>query len=229
MKALKLISAEPQPNDAAPPAPDADTLAELIAERGRISAEIGRLSVATSRRAEAEGRLGAIDARLRALDDAESTLWRTWAEAGVGEEPTPRREERRDLIQKRHDGETELDAAKVAESAVAPRLNALMGELRLCEARRRAIRLARVLEAGAGLHAEGLRLARASAEPLQKLRGLRDALIQQASSAAARSDGDGEREFLAAVEQLDKLKVPIVLADQAVVARHATEWRRILE
>ncbi|MGD0183774.1 MAG: hypothetical protein ABSC25_00825 [Roseiarcus sp.] len=222
----------PPETPAAPSAPDApavDGMALLIAERAALAGELARLGALSSARGEAEGRLGEIDSEVRRLDDADTHAWSAWARAG-GESPMPRLAERRELAQRRVAALAEIDSARIAEAAVQGQVDHIRAELRRADAAMRALRISAVMATAKNDYVEALAGMAESGARLQKLEGLRDALLSLANSAAGRGEQDARIDFLHAVAAFDeKFKAPVVKADRAVVAAHAADWKRTLQ
>jgi hypothetical protein len=118
----------------------------------------------------------------------------------------------------------DLAAAQVAEAAVLGAHTACLAELNRVEAEMRRIRLAKIHETALELSREAARLAAASGEPLMSLRGLKEAILQQADAAGHRHDERAQQDYLAEFAALNALAAPIVNADLETVAKRAREW-----
>jgi len=202
-----------------------DPAAELHAERERLGQELQRLGVVDTRLAEADGKLAEVDQARAALDRADREAVEIWAAgAGEGDAPAPRLAERRQLLARRLDLQAEAEAARVAVAAVEAKRTNVIAQMNAVGVRIRERQLAAVLDEGRRVHAEAEALAADLAGKLQRIMGLRQAIVTMMTAAGGRQDADQGRLFNAALSEVDALKRPDMLADQATVDAHAAQW-----
>jgi hypothetical protein len=208
----------------APPGP----LDELHAERARLGKELDRFAVVDQRLAAITAKLADVDQALGALDRADREAVEAWAESAEGEPPAPLLDERKALMARRLDAEAERQGAEIAVAAVAGRRTALIHQMNAIGARIRERQVAVALDQARELHAEAVALAADIGARMMRLEALRQVLMDALSEAAGRRDEAQAAIFRAALGNVEKLREPQVLADQATVARFAAEWKGAL-
>jgi hypothetical protein len=205
-----------------------DALAELHAERERLSRELQRFVVVDERRNAADAKIGEVDAALGALDRADRQAIEAWAETAEGAAPEPLLAERKALLARRLDAEAERQAAEVAVAAVAGKRTALIHAMNAVGARIRERQVAAALEQARGLHAEVVTMAADVGARMMKIEALRQFLTEAQAEAANRRDEAQTATFRAALGEVGTLRAPDVLGDPATVAKYAAEWRGML-
>jgi hypothetical protein len=197
---------------------------DLFAERERISAELGRLAVVDTPVRDGEAAVAAIDREVAALDADERATWLAWGAAPDGEPPALRISERRALAQRRAESAADLDAARVAAAAVAPRRTALNIELTRIGREMFRARLAECLAEGIRLNGEAHAIIEQIRDPLSRVSALRSALLTISSAKANAGEKALEHELILGAEKIAGLPLPNVSFDGATLNKHAAEW-----
>jgi DNA repair exonuclease SbcCD ATPase subunit len=205
-----------------------DPLAELHAERERLGRELDRFAVVDERHSAAEARLAEIDAAMGALDRADCEAVETWAAAAEGEPPAPLLAERKALLARRLDVEAERQGAEIAVAAVLAKRTSIIHAMNAVGARIRERQVVQALDEARRVHGEALALAADVGLKMMRLEGLRQALTDGQGEAAKRRDQSQEATFRAALGEVEKCRLPSLMADPATVARFAAEWKGAL-
>ena len=103
---------------------------KLRGERAAILSELERLNVLNGPVNDAEAALAALDRAIATLDQDERARSEAWAKNGVGSPPEPKTAERRDMVRRRSELESDAVLARTRAEATTPRRVALASEIR---------------------------------------------------------------------------------------------------
>jgi hypothetical protein len=193
----------------------------LLEERAGVLAELNRLSAIDGPVQEAESALAAVDRAISTLDQTERTRTEDWAKGGVGDPPEPKTAERRSLVQRRIELESDLAAAQIRSAAVVPRRTELNGDLRRIDHLVFAEKLKLALDEARRLDAEAHRLAIEMRTPIGKVAALKITLMQY-------DNASGERLIGEAINALNELKMPELGGDPSSLGGFVGEWQDML-
>lgn len=205
---------------------EASAIDSLLEERAGIVAELGRLAAIDGPVLAAEGAVGAVDRAITELDAAERDLSQSWATNGVGAPPEPRTAERRSLVARRAELQSDLESARNRANAVAPRRTALNGELRRIDHLIFAEKLRGAIEEARRLDARAHEIAVEMREPIGRVAALKFALMQHRS--AVSGNAAAERLIGEAIDALSKFKMPEIGGDPAKLNDFIAQWRDAL-
>lgn len=205
---------------------DSDPIVSLLAERKRVSEELARLAAIDVPVREAEAAVAAVDRAIATLDADERDRSQEWAASGLGAPPEPKTAERRGLVQRRVELESDVAAARNRANAVAPRRTALNVELRQIDHMVFAEKLRGAIKEARQLDDEAHEIALKMREPIGRVAALKFALMQH------RSEVDGnapaERLIAEAIDALSKFKMPEIGGDPSSIGGFVGEWREAL-
>jgi len=206
-----------------------DPLAELHAERAKVTGELERLGVVDARMAAAEAKLAEIDAALGALDRADREAVERWAETAEGEPPSPLLDERRALFARRLEAEAERQAAEIAVAATAPKRTGLIHRLTSIGAQITARQIAAAVEQARDVHSEVVKLIGEVSARMIQLEALRQSMIEGQAESVGRREETKAAAFRKALAEIEtNFRVPEIVADPAAVQRLKREWRERL-
>lgn len=165
--------------------------------------------------------IAAVERAIGALDAEERDRSEKWAASGVGDPPESKTAERRSLVQRRVELESDLAAAHNRSEAVAPRRTILNGEIHRIDRLIFAEKLRVAVEEARRFDAEAHDLAERMREPIGRVAALKIALMQH-------DNASGERLIGEAIDMLNQLKMPELGGDRASLGNFVDQWMESL-
>jgi hypothetical protein len=201
---------------------------DLLDKRDHIVNELQRLSVVDAPVTAAEAVVGEVDRDTAALDAAERDAWQKWADTPDGNAPAPKKDERRALAMRRAEAAGDLDSARVAAAAIAPRRTQLNAELNRIGRELFLRKIRQAVDEGIRLNAEAHAIVEQIREPLARVAALRSALISCANTQENAGAQGAAHAALKGAESLDALPLPNVSFDGRTLNKYFAEWMGVL-
>lgn len=209
-------------------AEESDAVDDLLVERERIANELQRLGIVDAPVVAAEALVAAVDRDTAALNSAEREVWLAWAAKPDGNAPAPKKDERRALAMRRAEAAGDLDSARVAAAAIAPRRTQLNAELNRIGRELFLRKIRQAVDEGIRLNAEAHAIVEQIREPLARVAALRSALISCVNTQENAGAQGAAHEALKGAERLDALPLPNVSFDGGTLNRYVAEWMGLL-
>jgi hypothetical protein len=207
---------------------DGSAFEDLLDERDRIVNELQRLSVVDAPVIAAEAVVAEVDRDTAALAAAERDAWQKWAETPDGNALAPKKDERRALAMRRAEAAGDLDSARVAAAAIAPRRTLLNAELNRIGRELFLRKIRQAVDEGIRLNAEAHAIVEQIRAPLTRVAALRSALISCANTQENAGAQGPAHAALKGAETLDALLLPNVSFDGGTLNRYVAEWMGVL-
>jgi hypothetical protein len=204
---------------------DSDPIVSLLAERKRVSEELARLAAIDEPVRMAEAALNAVDRAIDGLDAEQRDRAQEWAASGTGELPESKTAERRSLVARRAELQSDLDSARNRVSAIAPRRHDLHVELNRIARENFLLKVRKAISEGQRLHDEAHSIVQQALEPLTRLQALRQALISAGNSQENQGADGAAREAFSAAEAIGNFPAPQITYDGATINRMTAEWQ----